>query len=51
VTRWTKKPCGCVKTRLPRSGKVTIRCERHRGKPAKEGRLLAHFEEGMVRRG
>jgi hypothetical protein len=45
---WKQKPCGCVKADLPQSGKVMIRCERHRGKPSK--RLLCHFEEGMVRR-
>ncbi len=48
---WKRKSCGCVKTTLPRAGKVAIRCDRHWGKPAKKGRVLAHFEEGMVRRG
>jgi hypothetical protein len=48
---WKQKPCGCVNTRLLIAGKVTIRCEQHRGKPAKKGRLLCHFEDGLVRRG
>lgn len=48
---WKPKPCGCVNARLPRAGRVTIRCEKHRGKVAKRGRVLAHFEEGQVRRG
>lgn len=47
--RWDRKPCGCVKANLPRAGRVMIRCERHRGKPSK--RVLAHWEDGMVRRG
>jgi hypothetical protein len=52
VTAWKRKPCGCVRTTLPRAGKVAIRCARHRGKDAKKGRLLAHFDEnGIVRRG
>lgn len=49
--RWNRKPCGCVKTTLPRAGKVSIRCPRHRGRPAKT-RLLAYFDEnGLVRAG
>ena len=52
MKNWKQKSCGCVKARLPRAGNVTIRCERHRGKPAKKGGGgLAHFEDGMVRRG
>lgn len=48
---WKRKPCGCVNTRLPISGKVAIRCTRHAGKPAKKDRLLRHFDEdGIVRR-
>jgi len=47
---WNRKPCGCVKTALPRAGKVAIRCERHRGKRAKKGRLLAYLtDDGRVR--
>ena len=46
--RWNRKPCGCVKTELPRAGKVAIRCAKHRGKPSK--RTLAYFDEaGCVR--
>ena len=49
VKRWKVKPCGCVKTELERFGRVHIRCERHRDKPAKGGRTLCHFnEDGMV---
>lgn len=50
VISWKPKKCGCVKATLTRAAKVAIRCDRHRGKPAKK-RLLCHFEEGMVRRG
>jgi len=47
-TQWEKKPCGCVKTTLPRAGKVAIRCTKHRGKPSK--RTLCYFDDaGMVR--
>ena len=47
-TKWGKKPCGCVKTTLPRAGKVAIRCTKHRGKPSK--RTLCYFDDaGMVR--
>lgn len=46
--RWERKSCGCVKATLPQAGKVAIRCERHRGKPAKK-RLLCYMEEGIVR--
>ena len=50
MTAWKRKPCGCVNTRLPRSGKVAIRCERQRGKPAKKGRRLCYFDaDGIVR--
>ena len=46
---WKRKPCGCIKADLPRAGKVSIRCSRHRGKPSK--RLLCYFgEDGIVRR-
>jgi hypothetical protein len=49
---WKRKDCGCVNARLPRAGKVRIHCDRHRGKPPKKGGGgLAHFEDGMVRRG
>lgn len=48
---WKRKRCGCVKASLPLSGKVQIRCARHRGKPATAGRLLAYFDaDGLVRR-
>ena len=47
-TQWEKKPCGCVKTTLPRAGKVAIRCAKHRGKPSK--RRLCYFDDaGQVR--
>lgn len=50
-SRWTPKECGCVKATLPEAGKVTIRCEQHREKPPKKGRLHCYFDEnGMVRR-
>jgi len=45
---WDRKPCGCVKATLARAGKVAIRCERHRGRPAKK-RRLCYFDEGAVR--
>lgn len=49
-SKWEKKACGCVKTKLPRAGKVAIRCPKHRGKPTKEGRTLCYFDDvGMVR--
>lgn len=49
-TQWDRKSCGCVKTTLPRVGKVAIRCAKHRGKPAKTGRTLCYFDDaGMVR--
>lgn len=48
--KWNRKPCGCVKAELPLSGRVMIRCRRHRGKASK--RLLAYFDDdGIVRRG
>lgn len=50
--RWRRKPCGCVRAVLPQSGRVGIRCERHRFKPAKRGRTLCYFgPDGIVRRG
>jgi len=46
--KWDRRPCGCVKTNLPRSGRVMIRCTKHRGKPSK--RRLAYFDDaGVVR--
>ena len=49
--KWERKPCGCVKTQVS-MGKVMVRCIKHRGKPSKSGRLLAHFDDdGIVRRG
>lgn len=48
-TEWERKECGCVKTNLPRSGRVMIRCTKHRGKPSK--RELAYFDaDGIVRK-
>jgi hypothetical protein len=47
MSKWERKECGCVKTTLPISGKVAIRCARHRGKPSK--RLLCYWEDGIVR--
>lgn len=47
-TQWEKKACGCVKTELPRAGKVAIRCTKHRGKPSKR-RLCYLDDAGMVR--
>lgn len=47
---WVQRKCGCVKATLPHSGKVAIRCPKHRGKKCKKGRLLCYFdEEGIVR--
>lgn len=46
---WKTKPCGCVKAKLPISGKVMIRCRKHRGKSIKSGRKLCYLEDGMVR--
>lgn len=49
MARWKRKPCGCVKADLPRAGRVSIRCSRHRGKPSKK-RVLAYFDaDGIVR--
>lgn len=49
--KWERKPCGCVKTTLPQAGRVLIRCERHRGKPAKGERTLCYWDEhGLVQR-
>lgn len=48
--KWERRSCGCVKTNLPQSERVMIRCLKHRGKSSK--RTLAHFDEdGIVRRG
>jgi len=49
---WDKSPCGCVKTELPRCGRVVIRCQQHIGKPTKKGnRVLCYFDDaGIVRR-
>lgn len=46
--KWEKREkCGCVKARLPRAGRVAIRCIKHRGKPSK--RRLCYFDDaGMV---
>lgn len=49
---WERKRCGCVKTELPVTGKVLIRCERHRDKPYKGKRTLCYFDDqGIVQRG
>ena len=48
VPLWKRKPCGCVNANLPQSGKVAIRCSRHRDKPAKKGRVLAYFGEATI---
>ena len=47
-----KKPkCKCWKTTLPLTGRVVVRCEKHRGKPSKSGRLVCYLDEdGIVRR-
>lgn len=46
--KWERKPCGCIKTDLPRAGKVMVRCTKHRGKPSK--RTLAYFDpDGIVK--
>lgn len=47
MKRWKRKSCGCVNATLSISGKVAIRCDKHRGKPAKK-RLLCYMEEGIV---
>ena len=47
MKRWRVKSCGCVKATLPLSGRVSIRCEQHRGKPSK--RVLCYWEDGIVR--
>lgn len=46
--RWNPRKCGCVKANLPQSGKVMVRCARHRGKPSKKGRMLAYFGESTI---
>lgn len=47
--KWERRECGCVKANLPLSGRVMIRCSRHRGKPSK--RTLAYFDaDGIVRK-
>jgi hypothetical protein len=49
--KWEKRAkCGCVKATLPRSGKVMIRCTKHRGRPTKTDRTLCYFDEnGQVK--
>lgn len=48
-SKWKRKPCGCVKTTLS-IGPVLVRCVKHRGKPAKDGRVLCYFDDdGQVR--
>lgn len=47
MKRWELKLCGCIRTDLSQSGKVLIRCERHRGKSSKK-RLVCHLEDGIV---
>lgn len=49
LVTWNRKPCGCVRARLPRAGKVVIRCTKHHDKPARK-RLVAYFDaDGIVR--
>lgn len=50
--KWTRKSsCKCVKTDLPQTGPVIIRCAEHRGIPSKSGRLLCYWDDdGIVRR-
>lgn len=47
-----KKPkCKCLKMDLPNAGKVVVRCEKHRGKPSKKGRMVCYLDaDGIVRR-
>lgn len=48
-TKWRRKACGCVKATLS-VGPVLVRCTKHRGKPAKDGRVLCYFDgDGLVR--
>lgn len=49
--KWEKREkCGCVKATLPKSGKVMIRCAKHRGKPTKTDRKLCYFDDaGQVK--
>lgn len=44
--KWEREPCGCVKTDLPSTGRVMIRCPKHRGKPTK--RLACYFDEHWI---
>lgn len=47
----TQRKCKCKKLTLPQSGRVVIRCEQHRGKPSKSGRLGCYLDDdGIVRR-
>ena len=50
--KWEKREkCGCVKATLPKTGKVTIRCTKHRVKPTKTDRTLCYFDDaGQVQR-
>lgn len=46
-----KQKCKCRKMNLPKAGKVVIRCDQHRGKPSKSGRLVCYLDDdGIVRR-
>lgn len=49
--KWDKEVCGCVTANLPRSERIIIRCQKHRGKPAKKrNRDVCYFDaDGMVR--
>lgn len=46
--KWNRRPCGCVKTSLPKAGKVLIHCSKHRGRPEKEGRLVCYFDDDRI---
>ena len=50
--KWERQTsCRCTKADLPRFGRVLIRCETHRGKPAKSERVLCYWDaDGIVRR-
>ena len=49
--KWDKAKCGCVKSELPRSGLVVIRCIKHRGAlVTDQAARLCYFDDtGMVR--
>jgi Meiotically Up-regulated Gene 113 (MUG113) protein len=49
--KWEKEVCGCITANLPRAERIIIRCEKHRGKPAKKGnRDVCYFDaDGILR--